>query len=226
MPRNKIDYSNTHFYKIVCKDLDIQDFYVGHTTDFRTRKNCHKRVCNNIDDKNHYLPIYQFIRDNRGWENFDMVLIETRCLNNSLEATRRERELIEELKPSLNVLIPFRTKTEKQEIKTEWTNQNCERIKEYKHNWHKENKDRINTNKKEKYEANREEILTKCKKYYNDNIEERRQTRKRLCNCVCGDTYTYANKTRHERTKKHQEYLSNQASEEHTEEFLHTTQDN
>ena len=38
MPRNKIDYSNTHFYKIVCKDLDVQDFYVGHTTDFRTRK--------------------------------------------------------------------------------------------------------------------------------------------------------------------------------------------
>ena len=39
MPRNKLEYSNTHFYKIACKDLDIQDFYLGHTTDFRTRKN-------------------------------------------------------------------------------------------------------------------------------------------------------------------------------------------
>ena len=103
-----------------------------------------------------------------------MVLIDTKCLNNSLEASRRERELIEELKPNLNVLTPFRTKAEKKEIKQEWTNQNCDRIKEYKQNWHKENKDSINTKKKEKYEANREEILTKSKKYYNDNIEERR----------------------------------------------------
>ena len=26
------------FCKIVCKDLDIKDLYVGHTTDFKTRK--------------------------------------------------------------------------------------------------------------------------------------------------------------------------------------------
>ena len=38
MPRQKRDYSSTHFYKIVCKDLDIRDFYIGHTTDFTTRK--------------------------------------------------------------------------------------------------------------------------------------------------------------------------------------------
>ena len=68
----------------------------------KPEKNYHKRVCDNTNDKNHYLPIYQIIRDNRGWDNFDMVIIETKCLNNSLEATRREREFIEELKPTLN----------------------------------------------------------------------------------------------------------------------------
>ena len=60
----------------------------------------------------------------------------------------------------------------------------------------------------EKYQANREEQLAKSKKYYQDNIEERRQTRNRLCNCICGETYTYANKARHEQTNKHHEYLN------------------
>ena len=61
MPRTKVDSPSTMFCKIVCKDLDIKDLYVGHTTDFKTRKNCHKRVCNNPNDKNHNLPIYKFI---------------------------------------------------------------------------------------------------------------------------------------------------------------------
>ena len=58
MPRIKIDYSNTMFYKIVCKDLDIKDFYVGHTTDFKTRKNCHKRVVIILMIE---ITIYQYI---------------------------------------------------------------------------------------------------------------------------------------------------------------------
>ena len=42
MPRVPIDYSQTHFYKIVCRNTDIKDCYVGHTTDFTKRKNRHK----------------------------------------------------------------------------------------------------------------------------------------------------------------------------------------
>lgn len=38
MPKLPINYSNTHFYKIVCKNADIKDCYVGHTTDFKRRK--------------------------------------------------------------------------------------------------------------------------------------------------------------------------------------------
>ena len=30
-----MDYSKTHFYKIVCKDLNIKDCYVGHTIKFQ-----------------------------------------------------------------------------------------------------------------------------------------------------------------------------------------------
>ena len=104
MPLKQIDYSKTHFYKIICKNTNIKDTYVGHTTDFKTRKGCHKRVCNNSNDKKYNLPIYKFIRENDGWDDFDMILIETVSMKNSLEARKRERELIEELNAEINCI--------------------------------------------------------------------------------------------------------------------------
>ena len=165
MPKLPMDYSNTHFYKIVCKNVDIQDIYIGHTTCFKTRKNCHKRVCNNPNDRSHNLPLYKFIRANDGFDNFDMILMETSKHANGLEARARERELIEQFKPSLNTTIPYRSEEEKKVIKNNWTKEHAEEIKEYKHNWHMENKDRLNETKRQKYYNNREEKLQKCKKY-------------------------------------------------------------
>ena len=43
MPKENIDYSKTIIYKIVCKDIDIEDCYVGSTTDFVRRKSEHKK---------------------------------------------------------------------------------------------------------------------------------------------------------------------------------------
>ena len=155
-----------------------------------------------------------------------MVLIQTEKLSNSLEARKREREHMEELKPTLNILSAYRSEQDLKQYKQRWARENEEHVKEYKQNWNMENKDRISECRKEQYRTDkRDEVLARSKKYYHDNIEERRQTRNRLCSCICGDTYTYANKKRHERTKKHQEYLNNQANEEYTEEFLQTTQD-
>ena len=39
MPKNQIDYSKVYIYKICCKDISINDIYVGHTTNFEQRKN-------------------------------------------------------------------------------------------------------------------------------------------------------------------------------------------
>jgi hypothetical protein len=38
MPKQPINYENTIIYKIVCNNLNINDCYVGHTTDFTRRK--------------------------------------------------------------------------------------------------------------------------------------------------------------------------------------------
>ena len=90
MPRKPIDYSNTHFYKIVCKDLNITDCYVGHTADFTKRKNAHKNNCLNQNNKHYNSYLYVFIRNNGGFSNFDMILLEKISCESRLDALKKE----------------------------------------------------------------------------------------------------------------------------------------
>ena len=103
MPRKPIDY--TKFYKLCWKDIKIADVYVGHTTEFRKRKNKHKNNCCNEHNREYSYHVYQFIRANGGWDNWDMVL-------DALEARRREREHVEQLHATLNRVVPNRSRKE------------------------------------------------------------------------------------------------------------------
>ena len=115
MPKAPINYQHTHFYKIVCKNLDIKDCYVGHTTNFKNRKQQHKRTCYNENDKAHYNNhLYKFIRNNGGFDNFEMVLIKTECCENALHARQKEREYIEQLNATLNKIKPILKQDEKE----------------------------------------------------------------------------------------------------------------
>jgi len=75
--------------------------------------------------------------------------------------------------------------------------------------------------KKEYYEANRDVIIEKNKEYYKDNkeviLEKRKEyykaNREKLnekIRCPCGKNYTCQHKHRHERSKKHQNWLATQ----------------
>ena len=63
-------------YKLVSTDINIKEIYVGSTINFRTRKCHHKSTCNNKDDTNYNLNVNKYIRDNGGWDTFDMIQIE------------------------------------------------------------------------------------------------------------------------------------------------------
>ena len=73
MPRTKIDYLNTVMYKIVCNDLDVKDFYVGHTTDFKGRKCCHKNASENKNHRDRENKLYSTINLYGGWINWNMI---------------------------------------------------------------------------------------------------------------------------------------------------------
>jgi hypothetical protein len=92
----------TIIYKICCKDTNISDFYIGHTNDLKKKKYHHKSSYNNEKSKIYNCKVYQFMRENGGWNNFEFIQIE--CFNciNAIEARARERYHIGLLKPSLN----------------------------------------------------------------------------------------------------------------------------
>jgi hypothetical protein len=104
MPKKEIDYSNTIIYKIFCKNPNINDVYVGHTTNFIQRKYSHKLACNS---KTNNLKMYNIIRENGGWDNWDMIEIAKYNCKNHTEARIKENEHYEQLNCSLNSKPPY-----------------------------------------------------------------------------------------------------------------------
>lgn len=134
MPKTAIDYSRTIIYKIVCDDLNVNNCYIGSTTNFTKRKTQHKKSCNNVNDKDHNIFVYQVIRENGGWDNWSMIEIEKYPCNDKNEALHRERYWIETLKADLNKIRPIRTIEEKFEYYKQYYCKN----KEHKQNRQKQ----------------------------------------------------------------------------------------
>jgi len=107
MPIDVIDYSNTVFYKIYCKDPAVNDVYVGHTTNFVQRKYNHKRTCIKENDSNHNLKVYKFIREHGGWDNWKMDIIGYKDCYDHYEARKAEQKYFETLQATLNSIEPL-----------------------------------------------------------------------------------------------------------------------
>ena len=67
------DYAKTVIYQIECKDPTITKTYAGHSTNLIKRRQKHKEICNKHNSKGHNSYVYQFIRENGGWDNWQVV---------------------------------------------------------------------------------------------------------------------------------------------------------
>jgi len=106
-----------YVYKLAIKDGSIDDCYVGSTCRIRQRKYDHKINCNNENRHSYNYRVYRFIRENGGFENWDLYLLDEIKYNDKIEILKREREWIERLKPKLNVhKNPYRTEDERKMI--------------------------------------------------------------------------------------------------------------
>jgi hypothetical protein len=129
MPKLPINYQKACIYEIVCKDVNITQRYVGSTTNLIKRRSEHKSNCNNEKIYRHYNQyVYQFIRANGSFDNWDVVLIEQviDCKDKE-HLHKRERFYIEEKKAELNKNIPLKTRKE-------YYDENKEKLKEYREN--------------------------------------------------------------------------------------------
>jgi hypothetical protein len=91
---------NVVMYKISCKDQMITDIYVGQTRKFERRKFYHER-----DSETSSLKLYECIRKNGGWSNWDMVILcEYSC--NFIESIQIEWFWWNKLGATLNTVVP------------------------------------------------------------------------------------------------------------------------
>lgn len=176
MPKvsNKIDWENTEvsFYKFVCNNPEIKSTYVGHTTNFASRKYEHKGSCNNLNRKNHNIPLYVFMRENGGFENWSMVQIHSQICKDSLEARQIEQELIEQQQLKLNVVKAFISEEQRLEYEVEYRLQHKEEIAKYKVEYQQKNKEQISINHSAYYQQNKEQINKRVADYTAHNREQ------------------------------------------------------
>ena len=179
MPRTPVDYSKTLIYKLIKNDDYANvNVYVGSTTDFTRRKTEHKNTCNNENRKGYTDKKYQFIRENGGWSEWNMVEIEKHNCNDGNEARAREEYWRCHFNAQLNMIKSYTTDEERKEY-------NKKQQKEYR----EQNKEL----KKERYEQNKSQILEQQKEYKekkvvcecgcivrNDYLKEHRQSQKHL----------------------------------------------
>ena len=220
-----------YIYKLCCNNPEITDCYVGSTKNEKVRKHGHKVRCNNPNHPNHNLNVYQFIRDNGGWDNWNMIRCEEFKFNERAELHTRERYWLETLGATLNKIIPTRTQKElyqderEERLKKvkEYREANPEIIKQrkkiYAENnkeviaqkskiWREANKEIIADKKKRSYENNREERLKQVKEYREANIEIISEKRKEKITCDCGSVLLKINKSTHLKSKKHKGYIT------------------
>ena len=231
MPKQSIDFSKTVIYKIQHKELDDL-LYVGSTTEYVKRKNRHKTTSYaNDTNKNYNLKLYKTIRDNGGWDMFNMIIVKPFPCENRRQAEAEEDCVMREMRASLNMRRSYQTQEELTEHRKKYY---LEHIEDYRQ-WRLENNDKIKEKRREYYLENQDEIKEKSREYRLENTDKIKEQKrehylknqdeinakkrehyhkirdklKEKFECPCGGRYSHEYRTKHFKTKLHQNFLKN-----------------
>lgn len=127
--------------------------YIGSTINFTRRKCEHKNVCYNNKKREYNTPLYQYIRDNGGWEEFEMVPIEEYSCDTTIQAKIREQHWIEERKQSKKLMNTVSAYVDTKEYN---------RIRNATEERKQLKRDYLNQHRDEIYEHRKEKITCEC----------------------------------------------------------------
>jgi hypothetical protein len=197
----KGNYQNSKIYKIepIC-DHEDDEVYYGSTTQLLCKRMSHHRehYRRYLNGKEHKITSYD-IFDKYGMENCNIYLIEECPCENIEQLRKKEGEYIKG-NGCVNKVIPGRTPKE-------WREDNKDIINKQRKQYYEDNKDTVLEKRKEHYTVNKEAMRKKNKEYYKANKNAILEKIKLTYTCECGATITTGSRVRHERTKKHQEFL-------------------
>jgi hypothetical protein len=105
---------NGVIYRIYCNDENIKECYIGSTCNFKKRKTGHINKCNDVSNREYNKKIYQFIRENGGFKNFDFEILETLETNDKDILHQKEFQWINKYDCNLNEIKPHLFKSKKE----------------------------------------------------------------------------------------------------------------
>jgi hypothetical protein len=186
---NDCEYTNEYsekdyiMYKICPKNKDLNFCYIGHTVNFNERQRHHIRNTYNTNDAKHYhLKHYEFIRNNGGWDEWEMVEIEQFRGKTKMEARIREQELIEQHNAILNSCKAYISEEQRKELKKQITDkfrkENKDKIKEQTKKYKEEHKEKIAEQMKKYRAEHKQQIHEKTKEYREKNKEKYQELKK------------------------------------------------
>lgn len=167
---------NYSMYKICPKNKDLNYCYIGHTTNIIDRMKHHKmQATSEVANKIHF-KLYQAIKQNGGWNEWEMIELDKINQKTKLQARIREQELIIEHKANLNTLNAYITEEErattKKAITEKYREENKELIRAQEKKYKEEHKEIIAEQMKKYREENKEKIREKNKEYKEKNMEK------------------------------------------------------
>ena len=181
----KMEYT---IYSITCIDKKVKGIYVGSTNDLVKRKKSHKHVLN---DETNNIKLYNTIRANGGWVNWEIKILESFTCETQHQAFIKERYYIDKWQADLNIKRPYRTLEEKKLYKTEYGKlyniehkeeilkqtkqfyiENKNKILKYRKQFRLDNKEKIAEQEKTHYDKNKNKILEKQRQFRLDNKEK------------------------------------------------------
>jgi hypothetical protein len=190
-----------YVYRICCLDPLITESYVGSTDRVARMKQQHENTCKDANDKHHHYRVYQYVRENGGFDNFQMIVLERVAYTLKHELALRERHHLE-TKASLNMRTPARGKQE-------YLDANRGNKAVYDKEYREKNKHVVLANKKQYYHEHKNDPVEKAERaaYH----KQHNTAKKDLRPCGCGSTINFgstSNINSHNKTKRHTTWMA------------------
>lgn len=154
-------------YKLVCKNPEIKDMYIGSTKNIHQRAYNHYLTSNNPTSKEYNKKSNVYIRENGGWDNFELIKLCDVEYTEIKELRKKEQEYIDTLKPTLNKSRAYNYDGYAQIYRDSRKEQKSESNRKY----YLKNKQRLQDYKKI-YRAKKKEELKKLKEIEKIKQEE------------------------------------------------------
>jgi hypothetical protein len=179
---NDVLLNDYFMYKICPKNKNLKMCYIGHTKNMDNRARQHELEAINTDHSKSHQKHYEAIRNNGGWNNWEMIVIDKIFGKTFLEARMREQELMNLHEANLNTLKAYITEEERQLNKKNITAQfridNKAQIRAKEKEYKEIHKEKIAEQMRLYRDVNKEKIQEQTKEYREKNKEKQQENQK------------------------------------------------